>query len=243
MNIFRDFEARVAQALGRLAEGGKIPAGLDASRVVVEPPRDAAHGDLATNAAHGAGQGGADESARARRADRRRARASDPGVVTAEVAGPGFINLGSSPACTRRSLRAVAVARARPSAAASGRRRPVNVEYVSANPTGPMHVGHGRGAVFGDALAEPARLRRPRGDARVLHQRRRRPGRRARPLRLSCATARRWARRSADPRGALSGRLPEAGRRGARGAVSARLLGQAGGRMAAASCAMPRSTR
>ena len=82
-------------------------------------------------------------------------------------------------------------------AAEMGQGTPVNVEYVSANPTGPMHVGHCRGAVFGDALANLLALRRLRGDARVLHQRRRRPGRRARPLGAVCATARRSARTSA----------------------------------------------
>jgi arginyl-tRNA synthetase len=151
MNIFRAFEARVGQALGRLAEGGKIPSGLDASRVLVEPPRDAAHGDLATNAA----------LVLAREA-RMNPRAladllagelrSDADIASAEVAGPGFLNLKLRPGVYREVMRAVLL---QGKAFGRGERDggAVNVEFVSANPTGPMHVGHGRGAVFGDALA------------------------------------------------------------------------------------------
>ena len=104
------------------------------------------------------------------------------------------------------------------------RRGKVNVEYVSANPTGPMHVGHGRGAVFGDALANLLAFAGCDGDARILHQRRRRAGRCAGALRLSCATARRSARTIDDSRGALSRRLSDAGRRGARRSASATAL-------------------
>ena len=103
-----------------------------------------------------------------------------------------------------------------------GRAQPVNVEYVSANPTGPMHVGHCRGAVFGDALANLLAFDRLRGHARILHQRRRRPGRRARALGLPALPrgARRGHRR--DPGRALSRRLSQAGRRGAGGRVRRR---------------------
>ena len=89
----------------------------------------------------------------------------------------------------------------------------VNVEYVSANPTGPMHVGHTRGAVFGDALAALLEYAGLRGDAGILHQRRRRAGRRARPLGLR-ALPRGLRRGAGDRRGALSRRLPDPGRRG-----------------------------
>ena len=155
MNIFSVFEARVGQALGRLAERGAVPAGLDAGRAVVAPPRDPSHGDLATNAALVLAKDArmnpralADLIAGELRAD--------PDVASAEVAGPGFINLRLSPSVYEDVVRAVlaegkAFGRGeRDGGAAQGA---VNVEYVSANPTGPMHVGHGRGAVFGDALA------------------------------------------------------------------------------------------
>ncbi len=151
MNIFRAFEARVGQALGRLAEGGKIPPGLDASRVLVEPPRDAAHGDLATNAALVLAK-------EARMNPRALAELlagelrSDADIASAEVAGPGFLNLKLRPGVYREVMRAVL---SEGKAFGRGEREggAVNVEFVSANPTGPMHVGHGRGAVFGDALA------------------------------------------------------------------------------------------
>src|SRR3954469_10250099 len=151
MNIFRAFEARVGQALGRLAEGGKIPPGLDASRVLVEPPRDAAHGDLATNAALVLAK-------EARMNPRALAELlagelrSDADIASAEVAGPGFLNLKLRPGVYREGMRAVL---SEGKAFGRGEREggAVNVEFVSANPTGPLHVGHGRGAVFGDALA------------------------------------------------------------------------------------------
>jgi arginyl-tRNA synthetase len=151
MNIFSAFEARVGQVLGRLAERGAIPAALDAGRAVVEPPRDPSHGDLATNAALVLAK-------EARMNPRALAELiagelrADPQVAAAEVAGPGFINLRLAPSVYEDVVRAVL---AESKAFGRGERDggPVNVEYVSANPTGPMHVGHGRGAVFGDALA------------------------------------------------------------------------------------------
>ncbi len=153
MNIFALFEARVADALGRLAEAGRIPAGLDASRVVVEPPRDPSHGDLATNAAMVLAK-------EARMNPRALADliaadlGEDPRVTKAEVAGPGFINLTLSAVLLHDVLRAAVADPAGFGRSGQGAGEPVNVEYVSANPTGPMHVGHGRGAVFGDTLAE-----------------------------------------------------------------------------------------
>jgi arginyl-tRNA synthetase len=153
MNVFGLFEARVAEALGRLAEAGHIPAGVDSSRVVVEPPRDTSHGDLATNAAMVlAKEARTNPRALAEliAADLR----TDGRVAKAEVAGPGFINLTLAPVVLRDVLRAILSEPAAFGRTGQGRGEPVNVEYVSANPTGPMHVGHGRGAVFGDALAE-----------------------------------------------------------------------------------------
>jgi arginyl-tRNA synthetase len=152
MNIFGLFEKRVADALGRLAEGAKIPSGLDVSRVVVEPPRDPSHGDLATNAAMVLAKE-ARMNPRALAdllvADLR----DDPRVTSVDVAGPGFINMRLDPGVLHEVLRAAVMDRNGFGRSGQGAGAPVNVEFVSANPTGPMHVGHGRGAVFGDALA------------------------------------------------------------------------------------------
>jgi len=152
MNIFGLFERRVADALGRMIEAGELPSGLDLGRVIVEPPRDASHGDLATNAALVlAKEARTNPRALAERiaADLR----DDPRIVKAEVAGPGFINLTLAPDVYHGVLRSILGDDKGFGRSGQGRAEPVNVEYVSANPTGPMHVGHGRGAVFGDALA------------------------------------------------------------------------------------------
>ena len=152
MNIFSDFAGRVKRAAQPLvAETGKgEEAVLD--RIVVEPPREAAHGDLATNAAmllaKPLGQKPRDIAIRIAEA-----LARDPDVAEAEVAGPGFINLRLRAAYWLDALRSMIVAGETYGRANLGRGERINVEYVSANPTGPMHVGHTRGAVFGDALA------------------------------------------------------------------------------------------
>ncbi len=152
MNIFEIYAARVAAALGSLEAAGQLPAGLDASRVVIEPPRDASHGDLATNAAMALAR---DAKMNPRQlADLLAAAlAKDSSIASVSVAGPGFINMSLKPSVFADALRAAVRAG---EAFGRGEAKPhprVNVEYVSANPTGPMHVGHGRGAVFGDALA------------------------------------------------------------------------------------------
>ncbi len=152
MNLFALFEQRVAEALARLGEAGTVPAGLDLSRVAVEPPRDPSHGDLATNAAlvlAKEAKANPRALAEAIAADLR----ADPRVLSAEVAGPGFINLRLSPDVFHDVVRAALTEGPRFGRSEKGQGIAVNVEYVSANPTGPMHVGHGRGAVFGDALS------------------------------------------------------------------------------------------
>ncbi|MDP4025887.1 arginine--tRNA ligase [Methylobacterium sp. NEAU 140] len=151
MNIFALFEARVREALEALTRAGRLPEGLDLGRVVVEPPRDSSHGDLATNAALVLAKE-ARTNSKALGEALAAELAADPRVVAASVAGPGFINLRLAPAAFHDVLRA---ALADPDGFGRARMQggPVNIEYVSANPTGPMHVGHGRGAVFGDALA------------------------------------------------------------------------------------------
>ena len=155
MNIFTTFHARVATILGDIVAQGRLPADLDLGRFVVEPPRDPAHGDLAINAAmvYAKEAKAAFANPRQLAVEIAAALAAQDDVDQAEVAGPGFINVRLQPDAYAHVLRAALLdpagfARGEPAAEA-----PVNVEYVSANPTGPMHVGHGRGAVFGDALA------------------------------------------------------------------------------------------
>ncbi|WP_332685538.1 arginine--tRNA ligase [Bosea sp. (in: a-proteobacteria)] len=152
MNLFETFATRLAATLTGMAESGRIPAGLSLARVVVEPTRDPAHGDLATNAAMVL----AKEAGMAPRALAELIVAEigkDADVLKAEIAGPGFINITLQPAVFTAVLKSAVLAGTEHG---RGRAKPapkINVEYVSANPTGPMHVGHGRGAVFGDALA------------------------------------------------------------------------------------------
>jgi arginyl-tRNA synthetase len=152
MNLFETFSARITGALTQLAERGAIPAGLSFARVVVEPTRDPAHGDLATNAAMVlAKEAGTNPRALAGLLVEELVR--DPDVVKAEIAGPGFINLTLQPAVFTAILKTAIEAGPEYGRGPARPAPKVNVEYVSANPTGPMHVGHGRGAVFGDALA------------------------------------------------------------------------------------------
>ena len=151
MDIFADFDRRVAAAIARLGWTAADGSALDLSRVVVEPPRDAANGDLAVNAAMVlAKQMG--KNPRALAIELMGELAADPDVAETEVAGPGFLNLRLKPSCWAAFLAEVVTAGTEfgRGAAKPGK---VNVEYVSANPTGPMHVGHCRGAVVGDALA------------------------------------------------------------------------------------------
>ncbi|MDT2021592.1 arginine--tRNA ligase [Methylocella sp. CPCC 101449] len=153
MNIFADFQARVAGALQALVRQGRLPQDLDLTRFVVEPPRDPSHGDLATNAAMVYAREAKEHfgNPRALAAALAEAIGAMPGVAAVEIAGPGFINIRLDPAIFADVVRAVLTDASFGRGRASGGK--VNVEYVSANPTGPMHVGHGRGAVFGDALA------------------------------------------------------------------------------------------
>ncbi|MGC9420947.1 MAG: arginine--tRNA ligase, partial [Rhodovulum sp.] len=152
MNLFTDLRALVIDSLNAMAAEGALPSGLDLSNVAVEPPRDAAHGNMATNAAmvlaKPAGQKPRDiAEALAPRL------MADPRVALAEVAGPGFLNLRLAPAVWQGVVARVMAEGADFGRSAMGQGQKVNVEYVSANPTGPLHVGHTRGAVFGDALA------------------------------------------------------------------------------------------
>ncbi|ODT61729.1 MULTISPECIES: arginine--tRNA ligase [Paracoccus] len=151
MNLFTDLRGVVVEALEQMAAAGELPQGLDLANVTVEPPRDPAHGDMATNAAMVLAK---PASMKPRDiADKLAARLIDPRISAAEVAGPGFLNLRLSPDVWQGVI--AAALRSGPGFGRSdmGAGIKVNVEFVSANPTGPMHVGHVRGAVFGDALA------------------------------------------------------------------------------------------
>jgi len=152
MNVFTLFTAHVRQAVEALAAAGTFPRPPELERIVVEPPRDAAHGDLATNAAMALAK---DAGLKPR--DLAERLAAELGkrreIVKVEVAGPGFINMTLDPSVWRQALRSAILAGPDFGRSDIGKREAVNVEYVSANPTGPMHVGHCRGAVFGDALA------------------------------------------------------------------------------------------
>ncbi|MBM3486275.1 MAG: arginine--tRNA ligase [Alphaproteobacteria bacterium] len=152
MNVFQTFRDLVVETLGALAAAGSLPAGLDLARVAVEPPRDPAHGDVSTNAALVLAKN-AGQKPRAI-AELLAARlGAHPDVAEAAVAGPGFVNLRLRDPFWQAQVPAIVAAGTGYGASTIGRGIAVNIEYVSANPTGPMHVGHGRGAVVGDALA------------------------------------------------------------------------------------------
>jgi arginyl-tRNA synthetase len=152
MNLFADIRALVVETVEDAVLAGELPEGLDTAPVTVEPPRDAAHGDMASNVAMVVAKP-------ARRKPRDIAEGlagrlrSDPRLTSVEVAGPGFLNLRLSPAVWQGTVATILREGATFGQADVGKGVPVNVEYVSANPTGPLHVGHTRGAVFGDALA------------------------------------------------------------------------------------------
>lgn len=152
MSAFARIAALVRGAVERLVAEGALPPGLAFDQVQVEPPRDPAHGEAATNAALLLAK-----PAGAKPMDLARALAgalaAAPEVVRAEAAPPGFVNLVLQPDFWRREIPAALTAGTAYGRVDLGRGRPVNVEYCSANPTGPLHVGHGRGTVFGDALA------------------------------------------------------------------------------------------
>ena len=183
-NIFAEMLDRVRRANDDLIAAGVLPAGIDQSRVTVEPPRDAAHGDMATNVAMVLAKDAGKKPRELAEAIAEKLRADDL-VGKVEVAGPGFINLTLKPAAWIAALRNAVELGPHYGKSDIGGGAVVNVEYVSANPTGPMHIGHCRGAVFGDALANLLAFTGFAGHARVLRQRCRRAGRCARALGLS----------------------------------------------------------
>ena len=152
MNLFADIRSLVLSTLDTLVADGFLPEGLSFDAITVEPPRDAAHGDMATNAAMVLAN-----PARMKPRDIAEKLAEklgeDPRITAADVAGPGFLNLRLSAAVWQGVVGAVLGQGTDFGRGDLGQGKRVNVEYVSANPTGPLHVGHTRGAVFGDALA------------------------------------------------------------------------------------------
>ena len=152
MNLYNAFRVDIVSALEELTRSGEVPPGLDFARVAVEPPRDPSHGDLSTNAAmvlaKPAGMKPRDLAARL--VGRL---ANHAAVTSAEIAGPGFINFWLADRYWRDRLVDILRAGRDYGAATIGAGSRVNVEYVSANPTGPLTIAHARGAVFGDALA------------------------------------------------------------------------------------------
>jgi len=148
MNVYTEFRREVVRAVESLGLAGELPL----KAINVEPPRDPAHGDLATNAAMVIAKP-AGMAPRAL-ADRIKPLLEKlDGVMAVEIAGPGFINLRLDAGYWQRQVGVILKAGQTYGDSQLGAGEPVNVEYVSANPTGPMHVGHCRGAVFGDALA------------------------------------------------------------------------------------------
>lgn len=153
MNIFKYIRNNVVQCVEELAREGRLPHAPDTSRVVAEPPRDAAHGDAATNAAmvlaSQVGMKPRDFAALLVE----KLQGGDI-IESVEIAGPGFVNMRLSKSFWYSRLKKILETGAAFGESDAGKGKRINVEFVSANPTGPMHVGHGRGAVFGDALAE-----------------------------------------------------------------------------------------
>ena len=152
MNLFADIRALVVAELTAMADQGLLPAALDLTHVAVEPPRDAAHGDMATNAAMVLAKPAAMPPRAIAEALAARL-TNDPRISSAEVAGPGFLNLRLSNVVWQGVVKAALTDGANFGRSNLGNGARVNVEFVSANPTGPMHVGHVRGAVVGDALS------------------------------------------------------------------------------------------
>lgn len=152
MNLFTDIRALVVEKLDALVADGVLPEGLDYANVAVEPPRDPLHGDMATNAAMVLAKPA--KSKPRDIADALAAKLSDdPRITTAEVAGPGFLNMRLEASIWQSLVGEILGQGTAYGQSNTGEGKRINVEYVSANPTGPLHVGHTRGAVFGDALA------------------------------------------------------------------------------------------
>jgi arginyl-tRNA synthetase len=152
VSLYAQYAALLDGVLDELVAGGALPDGIDRRHVTVEPPRDAAHGDLATNAAMVLAKPAGTNPRALAEAIRPKLEALPP-VRSVEIAGPGFINIRLDPDAWRDELRTILHNGDEYGLSQIGGNQRVNVEFVSANPTGPLHMGHCRGAVVGDSLA------------------------------------------------------------------------------------------
>ncbi|MBI5162787.1 MAG: arginine--tRNA ligase [Magnetospirillum sp.] len=152
MNLFKHFRDEIDAVVAGLIAAGRLPVGIDTSKVTAEPPREAEHGDVSTNAAMVLSKPAGIKPRELAELLAAQLKAN-PAVTAVEIAGPGFINLRLAESFWAARLADVLRAGIAYGDSTAGGGRPVNIEYVSANPTGPMHIGHARGAVVGDALA------------------------------------------------------------------------------------------
>ncbi len=152
MNVFAEIRDLVLDCLTKMQNVGDLPAGLDFTNITVEPSRDKLHGDMATNAALVLGKACGQNPREL--ADKLATRLRDDGRIdNIDIAGPGFLNLNLNIRVWHKLMISIMNDRTKFGNSKKGKGKKVNVEYVSANPTGPLHVGHARGAIFGDALA------------------------------------------------------------------------------------------
>lgn len=152
MNIFQEYRNHIVDILAHMSQTGDLPAGTDFSRVTVEPPRDATHGDMSTNAAMVLAKPAGKNPRQLGEAIADKIKALN-GVTDVNVAGPGFVNFRLDPSAWLATIGNVLASGVDFGNSGIGQNKKVNIEYVSANPTGPLTVGHARGAVVGDALA------------------------------------------------------------------------------------------
>jgi len=152
LSLYAQYAALLDGVLDDLVADGTLPADLDRRSVTVEPPRDPAHGDLATNAAMVLAKAAGTNPRALAELVKPKLEAMPP-VTSVEIAGPGFINIRLTPDAWRDELRTILAQADAYGTSTAGSNERVNVEYVSANPTGPLHMGHCRGAVVGDSLA------------------------------------------------------------------------------------------
>ncbi len=152
MNIFQTYHDKVTAILNAMVKEGALPDGLDMSRVKVEPPKEASHGDMSTNAAMVLSKAAGKNPRQLGEALVEKLK-SLPEVKEASVAGPGFVNFRLADSEWQGMLKAILKSGIAFGDSKMGKGEKVNIEYVSANPTGPMHAGHVRGAVIGDTLS------------------------------------------------------------------------------------------
>ncbi len=152
MNVFAEIRNLVLNCLAQMQDAGDLPRDLNFASITVEPPRDKLHGDMATNAALVLGKACGQNPREL--ADKLATRLRDDGrIANIDIAGPGFLNLHLSTRIWHEFLATILRDGKKFGRSNLGKRQKVNIEYVSANPTGPLHIGHARGAIFGDALA------------------------------------------------------------------------------------------